>query len=324
MKKEGGLKRLFIMALGLIAVLASISRAQEVVVTGFPLGVGSDVDQAIFEPYLPQLQSLADTLQKYPYSLAVVTGGSDGARYSKNNDAQNPGLAVGRAQALRNLLVDEFQVNPERIIIQANYSANKGGPYRFAAVRVINQLSLLEERIDSLEKRPPMESRTTEVKEIYNPIKENMGLQLGAGITSSPFGGIPIVTGAVSWKRFVFVEGIVGHTFWDNTYRFEDVDLATRRRIAGGLATIYPSSKIPAGITGGWLRVEEISQRYNEYVRMSEGPVIGLRVTPLDYLSITAVQNTAKQNIIGDLKSRLKNGQFIVFATIHFMFGGGK
>jgi len=324
MKIEGGLKRHIILALGIIAVLTSISRPQEVVVTGFPLGVGSDVDPGIFEPYIPQLQSLADTLQKYPLSLAVVTGGSDGARYGKNHDAQNPGLAVGRAQALRNLLVDEFEVNPERIIIQANYSANKGGPYRFAAVRVINQLSLLESRIDSLEKRPPVESRTTEIKEIYKPITENMGLQLGAGITSSPFGGIPIVTGAISWKRFVFVEGIVGHTFWDNTYRFEDVDLATRRRIAGGLATIYPSSKIPVGITGGWLRVEEISQRYNEYVRMSEGPVIGLRAAPLDYLSITAVQNTAKHNIIGDLESRLKNGQFIIFATIHFMFGGGK
>jgi hypothetical protein len=185
-------------------------------------------------------------------------------------------------------------------------------------------MSRLEERIDSLEKRPPVETRTTEVKEIYKSMSENMGLQLGAGLSSSPFGGIPVVTGAITWKRFVSVEGIVGHTFWDNSYRFEDADLSTRRRIAGGLVTVYPLSKIPVGVTGGWLRIEEISQRYNEYVRMSEGPVIGLRVTPLDYLSITAVQNTAKHNIIGDLESRLKNGQFVIFATVHFLFGGGK
>lgn len=318
------MRKSIIITVGLVVLFSAVGRSQEVIITGFPLGVGSDVDQAIFEPYFPQLQSLADTLQKHPLTLAIVTGGTDGARFSNNNDAKNPGLAVGRAQALRNLLVDKFNVDPGRIIVQANYSANKGGPYRYAAVRVIDQLSTLEARIDSLEKRPPVESRTTEVKEIYKSMSENMGLQLGAGISSSPFGGIPVVTGAVTWKRFVFVEGIVGHTFWDNTYRFENVDLSTRRRIAGGLATVYPLSKIPVGITGGWLRVEEISQRYNEYVRMSEGPVIGLRVTPLDYLSITAVQNTAKQNVIGDIKSRLKNGQFVIFATVHFLFGGGK
>jgi hypothetical protein len=312
------------MAIGLVVTFSAMSRSQEVIITGFPLGLGSDVDSGFFESYFPQLQSLADTLQKYPMSLAIVTGGSDGARFSKNHDAQNPGLAVGRAQALRNLLVDKFEIDPGRIIVQSNYSANKGGPYRYAAIRVLHEFSRMEERIDSLEKRPPVETRITEVKEIHKSMSENMGLQVGAGISSSPFGGIPIVTGAISWKRFVYIEGIVGHTFWDNSYRFEDADLSTRRRITSGLATVYPLSKIPVGVTGGWLRVEEISQRYNEYVRMSEGPVIGLRITPVDYLSITAVQNTAKHNIIGDLESRLKNGQFIIFATVHFLFGGGK
>lgn len=312
------------MAVGLLITFSAIGRSQEVVITGFPMGVGSDVDSGFFEPYFSQLQSLADTLQKYPLSIAVVTGGSDGARFSKNHDAQNPGLAVGRAQALKNILVDKFEIDPGRIIIQSSYSANKGGPYRYAAVRVLHEFSRLEARIDSLERRPPVETRTTEVKEIYKSMSENMGLQLGAGVSSSPFGGIPVVTGAVTWKRFVYVEGIVGHTFWDNSYSYQGADLSTRRRISGGLAIVYPLSKIPVGVAGGWLRVEEISQRYNEYVRMSEGPVIGLRITPLDYLSITAVHNTAKHNIVGDLESRLKNGQFIIYATVHFLFGGGK
>ncbi|UCE65815.1 MAG: hypothetical protein JSU85_13275 [Candidatus Zixiibacteriota bacterium] len=294
------------------------------VIAGFPLGVGSNVDPGFFEPYHPQLQSLADTLRKYTMSFAIVTGGSDGARFDKNHDAQNPGLAVGRAQALRNLLVNEFGIDPGRILIQSSYSVDKGGPYRYAAVRVAREISSFEARIDSLEKRPPVETRITEVKEIYQSMTESMGLQLGAGLSSSPFGGIPIISGAITWKRFVFIEGIFGHTFWDNSFSLENTDLATRRRIAGGLATVYPLSNIPAGITGGWIRVEEISQRYNEYVRMSDGPVIGLQVTPLDYLSITLVQNTAKHNIIGDINSRLKNGQFIVLATVHVLFGGGK
>jgi hypothetical protein len=324
MRKNSGLGKLIIILFGLLMAYSGIGRAQEVIITDFPLGAGIDVDPEFFQPYFPQLQSLADTLQKYPLSLAIVTGGADAARFGNNHDAQNPGLAVGRAQALSNLLAVKFQIDPGRIIIQSSYSPNKGGPYRYAAVRVIHDLSRLEARIDSLEKRPPLETRTTEVREIHKSMSENMGLQLGAGISSSPFGGIPVVTGAVTWKRFVYVEGIVGHSFWDNSYSFEGADLSTRRRIAGGLAIVYPSSKIPVGITGGWLRVEEISQRYNEYVRMSEGPVIGLRITPLDYLSVTAIQNTAKHNIIGDLESSLKNGQFIIFATVHFLFGGGK
>ena len=318
------MKKSIIIAIVLVAALFAAGRTQEVVITGFPLGVGSDVDPGFFEPYHPQLQSLADTLRKYTMSFAIVTGGADGARFDKNHDAQNPGLAVGRAQALRNLLVNKFSIDPGKILIQSSYSIDKGGPYRYAAVRVANEISNFAARIDSLEKRPPVESRVTEVKEIYQSMTESMGLQLGAGLSSSPFGGIPIITGAITWKRFVFIEGIFGHTFWDNSFSFENADLATRRRIAGGLATVYPLSKIPVGITGGWIRVEEISQRYNEYVRMSEGPVIGLRVTPLDYLSITAVQNTAKHNIIGDLKSRLKNGQFIIFANVHILFGGGQ
>lgn len=321
---EGSMRKAVIIGVIIIISLFVNVRAQEIMITGFPLGIGGDIDPGFFESYHHQLSALADTLNRYPLSFAVVTGGADGIHFNENHDAKNPGLAVGRAQALRNLLVDEFGIDPGRIIIQANFSVEKGGPYRYAAVRVSRELSYLEARIDSLEKRPPEETRVTEVKEIYRSMSENMGLQLGAGLSSSPFGGIPIITGAITWKRFIFVEGIVGHSFWDNSYNFEGAELATRRRIAGGLATVYPTSKIPVGITGGWIRVEEISQRYNEYVRMSEGPVIGLRVTPTDYLSITAVQNTAKHNIIGDIESRLKNGQFIVFATVHVLFGGGK
>ena len=155
-------------------------------------------------------------------------------------------------------------------------------------------------------------------------MSENMGLQLGAGYSSSPFGGMPIISGAITWKRFIFVEGIFGHTIWNDSFKFNDYDLDTRLRMAGGLASVYPLSDVPVGLVGGWIRIEEISQRYYEYVKKSEGPVIGIRITPIEYLSITALQNTAKHNIAGNIKSRLKDNQFLFFATIHILFGGGK
>jgi hypothetical protein len=312
------------LAVGFVASLFVVAPAQEVVVTGFPPGIGSDVDTVFFEAYYPQLQALSDTLSNHPLAQAVVTGGADGARYHQNHDSQNPGLAIGRAHALRNLLVSKFDVDSSRIVIQSSNVKSRGGPYRYASVRITWELAHLDAQLDTLSQRPPVENRVTEVKEIFMNPPENMGLQLGAGYSASPFGGIPIISGAVTWKRFIFIEGVLGHTFWDNSFRFDGSDLDTRRRMAGGLATIYPLSNIPVGVTGGWLRIEEISQRYNQYVKMSEGPVIGLRVTPFDFLSITAVQNTAKHNLAGDIKSRLKNGQFLFFATVHLVFGGGK
>jgi len=306
-----------------VASLFVVAPAQEVIITGFPLGIGSDVDPSFFEAYFPQLQALADTLRDQPLTRAIVTGGADGARYLQNHDSQNPGLAIGRAHALRNLLVEKFNIESSRIVVQSSNVKHKGGLYRYASVRIARELSDLDARLDTLAARP-VEKQITEVKEIYQTIPENMGLQLGMGFSSSPFGGIPILSGAITWKRMIFIEGIVGHTFWNNSFSFDGSNLDTRRRMAGGLASIYPLSNIPVGVTGGWLRIEEISQRYNEYVKMSEGPVIGLRVTPFDFLSITAVQNTAKHNLAGELKSKLKNGQFLLFANIHIVFGGGK
>ncbi|MCK4788910.1 MAG: hypothetical protein KAV87_34535 [Desulfobacteraceae bacterium] len=307
-----------------VASLFVVAPAQEVVITGFPLGIGSDVDPSFFEACFPQLQALSDTLRSHPLARVIVTGGADGARYHQNHDSQNPGLAIGRAHALRNLLVEEFNIDSSRIVVQSSNVKHKGDPYRYASVRITRELADLDARLDTLAARPPLEKQITEVKEIYRTFPENMGLQLGVGFSSSPFGGIPILSGAITWKRMIFIEGIVGHTFWNNSFGFDGSNLDTRRRMAGGLASIYPLSNIPVGITGGWLRIEEISQRYNEYVKMSEGPVIGLRVTPFDFLSITAVQNTAKHNIAGDIKSRLRNGQFLFFASIHIVFGGGK
>ena len=312
------------LAVGFVASLFVVVQAQEVVVTGFPLGIAGDVDPGFFDAYYPQLRAISDTLSNHPLAQAIVTGGADGVRYHQNNDSQNPGLAIGRAHALRNLLVSKFNVDSSRIIIQSSNVKSRGGPYRYASVRIAWELVHLDAQLDTLAQRPPVENRVTEVNEIYMNAPENMGLQLGAGYSASPFGGIPIISAAITWKRFIFIEGVLGHTFWDNSFRFDGSDLDTRRRMAGGLATFFPLSNIPVGVTGGWLRIEEISQRYNQYVKMSEGPVIGLRVTPFDFLSITAVQNTAKHNLAGDIKSRLKNGQFLFFATVHIVFGGGK
>ena len=299
-------------------------QAQEVMVTGFPLGVGINVDRTIFEPYGNELQNIANELNSNPLSFVIVTGCADGIPYQDNHDSQNPGLALGRAHALKDHLISIFNIDNDRIIIQSIASGNSGDQYRFASVRIIDNLSELDDRLRAVEQRPPVENRITEVREITQVFTENMGLQFGTGITTSPFGALPIITGAITWKREVFVEAVLGHTFWNDSYLFDDVDLDTWHRIAGGQAYIYPFDEIPLAIVGGWYRFEEVSRLYNEYVKMSEGPIIGLRYTVLDYLSINGFFNPSKHNFAENIFSESKNGQFLFSVNFHMTLGGGK
>lgn len=311
-----------IAAVCFLIALPLAARSQEVMIEGFPLGVGGSISPSFFEPYYPQLQALADTLEKYPLVFAVVTGAADGEQYRENNDAKNPGLALGRAHSLRNVLVSGFGVDSARIIIQSSDVKSRGDRYRCASVRIAWELAGLEARVDSLEQRPPVEKQITEVRGISGILGESMGLQLGAGLSSSPFGVIPIVSGALTWKKVIFVEGVVGHTIWSGDYRLGGADLTTWRRLAGGQVIVRPFAKVPVGAVGGWVRIEQISRRYYRYVKMSEGPVVGLRVTPFDFLSVTGVYNPAKHIVATEDNAKSKVAQFLISATAHISFGG--
>ncbi|HWR83977.1 MAG TPA: hypothetical protein VN285_11805 [Candidatus Deferrimicrobium sp.] len=316
--------RIVLSIIGLIILLAPVACPQEILITDFPLGVGGTINPDFFKPYYPQLQVLADTLQKYSLARAVIVGSADGTRYESDNDAKNPGLALGRAHVLRNLLITEFHVDSTQLLIQSTDVHAQGGQYRFVSIRVDRELEEMDTRLDTLAQQPIVQRPITEVREITNYLTENMGLRLSAGVSSSPFGGIPIVTGAVVWKKAVFIEGVVGHTFWSNSYRFEGASLDTWRRMAGGQLTIYPWKRTAVGIVGGWIRVEEISQKYYAFVKLSEGPVLGVRVTPHRHATITGLYNPARHRVAGDRISKPKNGQFIVTITLHVDVGGGK
>ncbi|MEW6051770.1 MAG: hypothetical protein AB1644_12025 [Candidatus Zixiibacteriota bacterium] len=316
--------RIIVSVISSILVLASIACTQEVLIADFPLGVGGTVSQNFFKPYYPQLQAVADTLRKYPLARGVVTGGADGVRFAANNDAKNPGLALGRAHALRNVLIRDFHVDSTQLLIQSVDVAARGGRYRSVSVRIERDLMGNESRPATPIQASQIERPNVESKSLASLLTENMGLRLSAGVSSSPFGGIPIVAGAISWKKVVFIEGLVGHTFWNNSYRFQGVKLDTWRRMAGGQLTVFPLKKARVGFVGGWFRIEEISQKYYEFVKLSEGPVLGMRVTPFAHASVTGSYNPARHRIAGDRISRPKNDQFLISVTLHTDLGGAR
>ena len=55
--------RLAILVIGCLAIVTSMAWSQEVVITGFPVGVAGDVGDEFFQPYYPELQSIADALE---------------------------------------------------------------------------------------------------------------------------------------------------------------------------------------------------------------------------------------------------------------------
>ncbi len=322
-----------------LLLLPSMVFSQEVVISGFPTGVGRSVDADFFKPYQKDLQIIADSLHKYPLAVAIITGGADGQTFKDGDDSKNPSLALGRAHTLRNFLITKFNINRLQIIISSEEVSSKGADGRFASVyishdskeiiRLGDRLSAIEAqpstgdlltRIQALEELPPVEKHFTEV----NNFSEKFGLQVSAGFSSSPFGGIPIVGGAVTWDKTLFFELNVGHTLWKNDFTHADLDLRTNRRLIGGQILLFPFENKQIGLLGGWIRIEEISNQYHEYVKMSEGVVLGARFIPFENISLTAAYNPSKHKLISDEQSIFKNDQFSISLNYYKILGGGE
>jgi len=313
--------------IGLI-LLTPVALPQEVTITDFPVGVGSRVDHSLFKPYDKQLRAIADTMKKDFHAIAVITGSADGVTYRSSNDAKNPGLALGRAHALRNYMIAEFGVDSIHMAIQSADAKQVGGQYRSVSIRLLrNWFSSAATSEPALKAVPePEPAQIAVVPSHIEPVApiliRQMGLQFGVGVTSSPFGGIPFGAAAITWRRIIFVEASLGYTFWNNDYRFQKTMLDTRRRISGARLIVFPLEPLPLGVIGGWSRTEEISQTYYQYVRLSEGLEFGVRATLFPFASVSAVYNPSMHRIVGERNARAKNGQFQISVMLHKTFGG--
>ena len=307
-----------------VIALSTTAHSQEVVITDFPIGIAGSVDRDLFGPYAAKLRALADTMARYPKGVVIVTGSADGITYRSNHDAKNPGLALGRAHVVRNLLIAEYGIDSLQIAVQTEDSQAKGGQYRSVSVRVVKELF---EPVASTELSPDphrIEAIPDHAETAAPVIIKQMGLQFGVGVTSSPFGGIPFGAAALSWRRIIFVEASLGYTFWNDDYRLGATTLDTRRRISGARLIVYPFESLPIGVVGGWSRVEDLSQDYYQYVRLSEGLELGLRATPISFASLTAVYNPSMRRQIGLSRASAENDQFQVSFMLHTMFGGDR
>lgn len=318
------ISKLVVFLLCLLAFSATATRANGLTITGFPVGVGQSIEADFFEPYNAQLKQIADTLKKYPLAQAIVTGRADGIRYRRNNDATNTGLALGRAHTLCNLLVGSFNVDPGQLVVQSIDVKNEGELYRSVTIRVVREIERLDMRVNEIEEKINKQAAPTPAQEVILRSEDNVRIQVGAGMSSSSFGAVPIVSVAIDWKQYIYLEGILGHTFWDGSFAFEGENLDTKRRLVRVQVAIFPFSKPTFGFVGGWMRTEDISQRFYEYVQLAEGPVLGLQVRPYDYITITGAYNPSKCRVINEERAHSKNNQFLLSLTINTSFGGGR
>lgn len=316
--------KVFILIVASLLLIAVIADAQEVVISGFPVGVGGSVDPDFFKPYYPDLRQIANTLNENQLARAVLTGSADGEKYRTANDAKNPALALGRAHIVRELLIREFGVDSVQIVMRTEDVKAKGPEYRFVSVQVEWELAEIDRRLDTLEARPPIEKHFTEVQQINNTLAENFGLQVGAGVSTTPFGGLPIVAGAITWKQKLYFEAIVGHTFWNRDYDYRSETFDTKRRMAMAHVVFFPFDSLRLGVVGGYMRTEQLVGDFQKYVRMAEGPIIGVRFAPFEYLAVTGAYNPSRERIAGTDEAYNKNDRFIFYVTINKLFGGGK
>ena len=321
-----------------LAVLLTFSMvsAQEVVVTGFPLGVGRSIEKDFFKPYYDDLKNIADTLKKYPLAEVVITGGADGETFQVHDNTRNPALALGRAHVLMNFLKSEFNVNPLQIIINSEEVQVKGPESRYASVRISRELAdrvrIIEDkqdltpilaRLEQLEQRPPVEKQITEVQPV-SEISDFFGIKIMGGLTSSPYGGLPFVGAGMTWKKEIFVEAVAGYSLWSTDYDHPTLDLDTKRRMLGAKAVYFPFDDTRLGILAGWYRIENIANDYLEYVDMSEGPLVGLRYEFFDFIEVTGAYNPVTQRNAVNQTSDTKDGQFMLSLSCFNIFGGKK
>lgn len=317
------MKKTLLLIVGLVAISVSSVEAQEVVITGFPLGVGATVDLGIFEPHRVPLRALADTLSLYPRARAVIVGQADGARYSTGSDAKNPGISLGRSHALRNLLVNEFQVDSTQILIQSNSVSDRGDQYRSVSVRIERPPVDPEPFAEPVANMTPVEQPQVTVRNVTY-YYEQMTLRLSAGISSTPFGAVPSVSGAVAWNHTVSLQVDLGHTFWNGSFAFKGENLKTWRRMVGGRLNVYPWQDTRLGFVGGWVRVEELAQSQHEFVKLSEGPIVGVSVIPLKHVVLVGMYNPSRHRIAGSGVALGKDGQFMVSISMFTDFGGDR
>jgi len=170
-------KLVLAIVVGLAGIVGNVW-SQEVVVSGFPLGVGGSVEPDFFEPYFAELRAIADTLRSDPTASRDCYRQRGRDRIQRRSRRQESRPALGRAHVLRNLLVLDLGVDSARITIETQEIPAVGEMYRFASVRLVREaVPDYDARLDALENRPPVEKHFTEVKEVPAPFIENLGLQ---------------------------------------------------------------------------------------------------------------------------------------------------
>ncbi len=294
---------------------------KEVVIYGYPLGVGESIGEKFYHPYDGDLRQVADYLNSHKTMKGIITGASDQFRYQKDHDAKNPGLALGRAIDLKRYMIERFGVDSTQLVIQVDEPSAKGAQFRYASIR-LDLPEQLPSQVDTLYMEPRIIIQET------NNYWDNLGLNFRIGVSSSPYGAIPIVAGAIVYKDKLHVEAQFGHTFWSDQRDLAGMSLSVWRRMSGGQMVYFlinrPQGHLQVGPAIGWFRIEEISQYYYGYTRMSEGLTLGVRLRLFNCLDATGSYFPHKERAAERQFAVTKDGSFLMAITFNHYFGGGK
>lgn len=297
--------------------------AKKLTISGFPPDTAQAKAFEIFSQHNAEITAFAKELKENPNIKAVITGFADALPYRQSHDAKNTAIALARAEALQAYLLEYHGIPRERSSTEVRINEGVvGAAYRMVTLHFV-AFAVPQPALPPTQ--PPAPPRVDTVVSIVRTSNAaHIGLHVGAGLRSTAFGILPILTPAVSYKQRFSIEAQFGYQLADDTWD----TFSTRGRTASGhLAwNIFGHTNAPwLALVAGYVRTERVNTATGMRLEKREGPEFGLRGTiPLSaYWNVIAQANWmfgtydryAQENVTTTNDVR-------VLALITYNFGG--
>lgn len=259
-----------------IPIAAQTQDTLRVVMSGFPLGIGSNVKDDFYKPYADQLRKFWPILKENPYAHLVSIGCVDANEYLTNNDAKNGGLSTKRSNYGKFTMVEYFGIDPTRISTETEEARDTGAYYRSCTIEL---------RFYPHDEEIRDEYRKTDTVVVINTTHsfdssgyDLFSLRFAIGAAYKKFGGIPTGTVGLAYKNKVMVSLAGGTTLWTRPYETERYDYRAFNWYISPQVTFFLSPRF--GLTFGYAWSEKLDRSQDQYLEMVRGPIAGATFRP--------------------------------------------
>lgn len=302
--------------------------ARDSVKITFDRNEGSSAFDRILKEYGTKIKGLVQLQLSYPNSRLTVSSNADGVRYFTTHNEKNAVKSLERLETGNDLLAI-FGADLHRVInVPMTNESDTGMAHRYIVITFIPG--------DSPPTPPPtppnvktLEPLVCEPPKPVAAARSPLRLHLGLGYGDTPFGGTPHAVGALSYRRWLYVEAQGSHALGNEQWSHQGVSFDTHVRSASVNVIAFPSATFPVGVAIGFSDSYRINDATGEYVQRFLSPTYGLRGRiPLDTrgfweVALTATVQPGTRSTVGTrMVEHLSYGR--IAGHLSYTFGGSK